>query len=100
MSQVVQRCAEVLALGPNPVLPLQRTGSRRPSGVQDLPATVIALRLEQSRPAALGREARLIDELRRVQPADVYTGLLDLEVWAGYRTDLEGLAVAVQRRLR
>jgi hypothetical protein len=60
---VVDRCAEVLAASPDPVLPLASLGSRRPASGADVPSVAISLTVDTPRGIGLGRFIRAGDVL-------------------------------------
>jgi hypothetical protein len=99
LSLVVQRCAELLAEAPDPILTAQRIGARQPSVSQDLPTVVIRVEVDPPRIGSIGRALRLDEQLRDVQTGDVYCGILSLDLWATSSNELEALATKVQRRL-
>jgi hypothetical protein len=100
LSDVVERCALLLAATPDPVLPAPRISARRPSRPQDVPAVVVAVAVDEQRPGAVGRSLRWDAERRDVRAGDVYSGVLRLEAWAPSAGELDSLTAGVERRLR
>lgn len=49
---------------------------------------------------AIGRALRFDDEVREVRPGDVYSGVLTLEAWAGSAAEVEGITLAIERRVQ
>jgi hypothetical protein len=96
---VVARCADMLVAAPNPVLPADRVGARRPAASTDLPALAISLTVEDDRGSGLGPLTRRSADGRDVS-AERYRGLMTLELWAADDERVVELAALVQRRLR
>ena len=69
LSLVVDRCAEVLAAAPDPVLPLASLGSKRPATGADMPSVAMSLALDTPRGIGFGRFIRAGDVL--AQSVDV-----------------------------
>jgi hypothetical protein len=94
LSLVVDRCAEILAATPDPVLPLASLGSRRPSTGADVPAVAMSVAVDTPQGIGFGRLVRPDDVL-----GDRYRGLLVLELWAQSASDVDSLSRKVQSRL-
>ena len=94
MSLVVDRCAEILAAAPDPVLPAPSVGSRRPATEADVPAATISLAVDTPGGIGLGRYIREGDVL-----GDRYRGTLTLDLWANSASELDGVARKLQARL-
>src|SRR5947207_5905577 len=63
LSLVVDRCAEVLATSPNPVLPLASLGAKRPATGADVPSVAMSLAVDTPHGIGFGRFIRAGDVL-------------------------------------
>jgi hypothetical protein len=72
LSLVVDKCVEVLASQPDPVLPTANLGAKRPATGADIPAISLALTVEDSKGLGFGRFLRAGDALAQ------HTAILDV----------------------
>ena len=104
LSLVVDKCSELLAAQPAPVLPAASIGSRQPSTGAEIPAIAISLTVDEPKGIGFGRFIREGDALTQNPAAgdvrgDRYRGALALEVWGNNAAQVDDVARRLQQRL-
>jgi hypothetical protein len=89
LSLVVDKCVEVLASQPDPVLPAANLGAKRPASGADIPAISISLAVEDTRGIGFGRFLRSGDALAQ------HTAIVDVSATPEtFSSDLRRLRIA------
>ena len=89
LSLVVDKCVEVLASQPDPVLPAANLGAKRPASGADIPAISISLAVDDTRGIGFGRFLRAGDALAQ------HTAIVDVSATPEtFSSDLRSLRIA------